>query len=72
MKEICPRCESHAVKQMHAGLEDGSVLWRVWHCGACAFTWRDSEPMARPAWAQLKDVDLGRLRHILPPVGKPT
>ncbi len=77
MKTICPRCESSALAQMHAGKEDGKTLWHVWHCQDCAYTWRDSEPAEsvdakmRPAWAQLKGVDFDSLRQVIPPACKP-
>lgn len=78
MKTICPRCESTGVTQMHAGMENGQILWRVWHCKDCAYTWRDSEPAesidpkVRPAWAQMKGVDIDSLRQVIPPARKPT
>lgn len=71
MTKLCPRCEAETTKQVHAGLENGAVLWRVFHCDHCAFTWRDSEPEAsinpkrRPEWAQLKDVDLNGFKQII-------
>jgi C4-type Zn-finger protein len=70
---ICPRCETDKTAQMRQGKEHGKVIWSVWHCHHCAFTWRDSEPAAsidpaqRPAWAQLKGVDLNTLRSVIPP-----
>lgn len=70
MSVVCPRCESPDTQAMHEGHEQGQRLWTVHHCGACAFTWRDSEPattidpLKRPKWAQLKGVDLGRLRRL--------
>lgn len=78
METTCPRCESVKTAQMHTGLEGGRSLWSIWHCQACAYTWRDSEPaetldpQLRPAWAQLKGVDFDSLRQAIPPARKPT
>ena len=72
----CPRCAVANAAPMHVGSENGQPLWTVWHCAACAYTWRDSEPAEtidprkRPAWAQLQGVDLNSLRQVIPPAGK--
>ena len=71
MTEPCPRCEGGATKPVHAGLEGGAILWQVFHCDHCAFTWRDSEPESsinprrRPEWAQLKGIDLNKFKQII-------
>jgi len=42
----CPRCRadhSHCCKEWQ-GVESGKLVWTVWHCTRCSFTWRDSEP----------------------------
>ncbi len=73
MSEICPRCETRSATRVHSGHEQGKKVWEVWHCGHCAFTWRDSEspavidPSQRPRWAQLTGVDLDRLRQLFEP-----
>lgn len=43
---ICPRCESSEqyLRTEHQGREDGILIWTVFHCTRCRFTWRDSEP----------------------------
>jgi hypothetical protein len=77
MTILCPRCETGAAILAHRGTEAGAVIWQVWHCSACAFTWRDSEPAEtvdpqhRPPWAQLRGVDLSGLRQVIPPARKP-
>lgn len=42
----CPRCRASAAdcREETRGFEDGDLIWTVWHCTRCAFTWRDSEP----------------------------
>lgn len=76
MTEICPRCEEQHIQLVHEGREQGQRVWGVWHCTHCAFTWRDTEAALvinarqRPAWAQLKGVDLGRLRQLFEPQGR--
>jgi C4-type Zn-finger protein len=42
----CPRCRSahtHCRRQWQ-GFESGNLVWTVWHCERCCFTWRDTEP----------------------------
>ena len=42
----CPRCRgdhSHCGKEWQ-GVESGKLVWIVWHCRRCSFTWRDTEP----------------------------
>ena len=43
---ICPRCQSDEkhLRKEHEGYEQGVLVWTVFHCQRCAFTWRDSEP----------------------------
>lgn len=71
MSAICPRCETAGAVQVYEAHENGQRIWGAFHCGHCAFSWRDSEPATtidprkRPAWAQLKNVDLGKLRRLL-------
>lgn len=70
MSAICPRCETPGAALMHEAQENGQRVWSAFHCGHCAFSWRDSEPATtidprkRPAWAQLKNADLGKLRRL--------
>jgi vanillate/4-hydroxybenzoate decarboxylase subunit D len=73
----CPRCDKAQARLAHSGRENNVVIWRAWHCTVCSFVWRDSEPAesidphARPAWAQLANVDLDGLRQVIPPSRKP-
>lgn len=42
----CPRCradQSHCREEWQ-GVESGKLVWTVWHCTRCSFTWRDTEP----------------------------
>jgi Zn ribbon nucleic-acid-binding protein len=72
MSVQCPRCDSSDTAEVYAGKEDNVILWHVYHCNSCAFTWRDTEPAVtidpkqRPSWARLKGVDLGSLRQVIP------
>ena len=42
----CPRCQAGEEHQRteYQGKESGEVIWTVFHCLRCAFTWRDTEP----------------------------
>jgi C4-type Zn-finger protein len=44
MTGICPRCGESDIRKDYEAKEDGRVLWSVWHCNSCCFSWRDSEP----------------------------
>ena len=42
----CPRCcsdLSHCRKELE-GMESGQLVWIIWHCMRCSFTWRNTEP----------------------------
>lgn len=57
----CPRCKSEKkhLRKEHEGHEAGKLLWTVYYCRRCAFTWRDSEPAesidpdVREAWFRI-------------------
>lgn len=42
----CPRCRAdHSrCRKEWQGVELGKVVWTVWHCMRCSFSWRDTEP----------------------------
>lgn len=42
----CPRCraEREDCRLEWEGREEGVVVWTVYHCNRCSFTWRDTEP----------------------------
>lgn len=42
----CPRCQADKkhLRTEHEGREDGKLVWTVYYCQRCSFTWRDSEP----------------------------
>jgi transposase-like protein len=40
----CPRCCKEQNRIEYQGREDGKVVWTVYRCNACNFTWRDTEP----------------------------
>jgi hypothetical protein len=52
----CPRCAAAAehCRVETQGHENGAVLWTVFHCLRCSFTWRDTEP-ARSIDPKLRD-----------------
>ncbi len=44
---LCPRCQSanDQIRTEHKGLNaQGELVWTIFHCNACEFSWRDSEP----------------------------
>jgi hypothetical protein len=67
----CIRCYEDTAKQI-AKAPDGSNAWVVNYCERCNFSWRNSEepevitPEKRPAFFQLKGVDLTNLLHPCP------
>ncbi len=69
----CPRCERDKTRLEYEGSETGRTLWRVYHCLACAFTWRDTEPAAsidakmRDRWFQVDPDDDGGFSYNIPP-----
>ncbi len=73
MTPVCPRCERPEPRREQDGHEQGRLLWTVWHCTACSFTWRDSEPAEsidparRGRWFAVDPDDTDRYRHNIPP-----
>ncbi|MCC7410426.1 MAG: hypothetical protein IT495_02155 [Gammaproteobacteria bacterium] len=71
----CPRCNvaGGECRVMHEGREDGAIVWTVFHCDRCAFTWRDCEPAvsaswsARPVWTRVNPDEPERYPVNLPP-----
>jgi hypothetical protein len=67
----CIRCDDDGVRQV-AKAPDGSNAWEVFYCEHCNFSWRSSEepevltPEKRPAFFQLKGVDLTNLLQPCP------
>jgi hypothetical protein len=41
---ICGRCGKKDVTLEYEGKENGKIIWRIYHCKSCSFTWRDTEP----------------------------
>jgi hypothetical protein len=41
---LCPRCSSTDAIEDHRGSEDNTVVWTIFRCKTCCFSWRDSEP----------------------------
>ena len=44
---LCPRCQAAEdnIRVEHKGLNaQGELVWTIFHCSTCEFTWRDSEP----------------------------
>ena len=71
----CPRCraaEQDCVQELQ-GKEDDAVIWTVYHCTRCSFTWRDSEPErtisydVREAWFRVDTDNLDQYPHNIPP-----
>lgn len=70
---VCPRCLGAKTEVQHEGREGKTLVWRILHCLACSFSWRDSEPASTidPA---VRDTDFrvdaseqSRFAVILPP-----
>jgi hypothetical protein len=67
----CVRCLEDTATQI-ATAPDGSNAWVVFYCERCNFSWRNTEepevtdPAKRPAYFQLKGVDLANLMHPCP------
>jgi len=72
---FCPRCESTRddCRVEMEGKEDGQLVWTIFHCGRCSFTWRDTElPESidinqRDPWFKVDPDDPDRYVNILPP-----
>jgi vanillate/4-hydroxybenzoate decarboxylase subunit D len=41
---VCPRCQTDGAVQDYQGKEEGRVVWTIFRCPTCCFSWRDSEP----------------------------
>jgi hypothetical protein len=41
---LCPRCSSTGATEDYQGREDNTVVWTIYRCVTCCFSWRDSEP----------------------------
>lgn len=52
MSVICPRCAADTPHVEYEGKESGRVVWTVYNCGTCRFTWRDTEPEAGIVYAK--------------------
>ncbi|MFT5133106.1 MAG: C4-type Zn-finger protein [Gammaproteobacteria bacterium] len=71
----CPRCASEAkhLRTEHQGVESGEVIWTVYYCKRCSFTWRDSELPesidyeAREAWFRVDPDKRDQYPHNIPP-----
>ena len=72
---MCPRCaaEKKHLRTEHEGREDGELVWMVYHCSRCSFTWRDSElPESidyeqREAWFRVDPDKPEQYHHNIPP-----
>jgi len=40
----CGRCQSGGAIVDYEGKEDGAIVWTIYRCPTCNFSWRDSEP----------------------------
>ena len=71
----CPRCysEEKHLRREHQGHENGKLLWTVFYCQRCSFTWRDSEAAEsinydkREAWFRVNPDDKENYPHNIPP-----
>ena len=75
---ICPRCQSgkQHLRKEHEGKEKGKLLWTVYHCQRCSFTWRDSEDAEsidhdkREAWFRVDPDNRDNYPHNIPPANE--
>ncbi len=71
----CPRCQADAkfLRTEHQGKENDQIIWTVFNCQRCAFTWRDSEPPesidyeVREAWFRVEPDKPEKYHHNIPP-----
>lgn len=71
----CPRCQAKQqdLRTEHHGKEAGEIVWTVYYCQRCAFTWRDSEPSAsidyeaRDAWFRADPDAMEKYPHNIAP-----
>lgn len=71
----CPRCLAgkEQIRMEHCAEKNGVLLWSIFHCNRCAFTWRTTEPARsidpaqRLKWAQMVSTDPADYRVNIPP-----
>ncbi len=71
----CPRCKADNKYQRteHQGRENGEIIWTIYYCQRCAFSWRDSEPAesidyeVREAWFRVDPDRPEDYHHNIPP-----
>ena len=71
----CPRCNTNQdrCRLEHEGRENGTLVWTVYYCEACSFTWRDSEPAesidykTRDPWFRVDANQADSYPHNIPP-----
>ncbi|MDE0285530.1 MAG: non-oxidative hydroxyarylic acid decarboxylases subunit D [Gammaproteobacteria bacterium] len=71
----CPRCKSaqEHLRTEYQGREGGELVWTVFYCRRCSFTWRDSEPTEtidyeqRETWFRADPDHPEKYEHNIPP-----
>ena len=71
----CPRCNTGAehLRSEYQGREGDELVWTVFYCRRCSFTWRDSEPAEsidysqREAWFRAHPDHPEKYKHNIPP-----
>lgn len=69
----CPRCLAGNTYSCKEGREEGRLIWTMYYCNACNFSWRDSEPEAtinpdlRPSKFQVDPTRFEDFDVVLPP-----
>ena len=71
----CPRCQAakEHLRTEYKGREGGELVWTVFYCRRCSFTWRDSEPAEsidysqREAWFRADPDHPEKYKHNIPP-----
>lgn len=41
---VCGRCKSDGAVTDYEGRQDAVLVWTIYRCPTCNFSWRDSEP----------------------------
>lgn len=71
----CPRCQAKEkhVRTEYEGRESGELVWTVFYCQRCCFTWRNTEPAEsiqhdlREEWFRVDPDSPEKYRQNIPP-----
>ncbi len=71
----CPRCNADEASRRteFQGREGEEIVWTIYYCRRCCFTWRDTEPTEsidyaqRDVWFRADPDHPEKYRHNIPP-----